>query len=94
MASQDPELTILLEQLFFGRTVEIVQPLQVTVLGTDFGASVVASESTGEQNLAASALDLARQTEVRNGDVASRTANTTTARLSTGPTSRIMGGGY
>lgn len=100
MASQDPELTLMLEQLFFGRTIEVSQPLQVTVLGTDFGATVVRTQGNGEQNLAASALDLARQTETRNMgvgsnpiDVNSRTSMETTMNIgSTNP--RIMGGGY
>jgi hypothetical protein len=92
MDSQDPELKILLEHLFFGRTIEVTQPLQVTVLGTDFGASVLASESTGEQNLAASALDLARQTETRIGDSSNRTANITQTMPIRTSSSRIMGG--
>lgn len=94
----DPELSLLLEQLFFGRTVEITQPLQVTALGTDFGASVVGVQSSGESNLAASALDLARQTSIRNSPTITGATPTSTGNVTTGISNsmvgRMMSGGY
>ena len=102
MAVQDQNLILLLEQLFFGRTIEIQQPLQVTVLGTDFGATIVGVQSDAQQNIAASALDLARQTAVNAGttgrvEPGQRTANLTTGNtfnISNTMASRMTGGGY
>ena len=94
----DPELSLLLEQLFFGRTMEITQPLQVTTLGTDFGASVVGVQNAGESNLAASALDLARQTSVRNSPTLSGATTNNIGNIPSGISNsvigRMTGGGY
>lgn len=97
----DPELSFLLEQLFFGRTLEITQPLQVTVLGTDFGSSITSTQGSQTSNLAASALDLAVQTSARNSsftrNVTTNTPNTTsnfTNGLGNTMFGNRSGGGY